>query len=58
MTLRDYKKLLNKLTRENPKALDAEVIYAKDEEGNEYGKVFYAPSLNDFDEFKNAVCIN
>lgn len=41
MNLRQYLESLKKLVREHG---DSEVVYASDEEGNSFHKVFYAPS--------------
>lgn len=71
MKLRDYIKQLQQIVSANPKAADLDVIYAKDEEGNGFGPVYYSPTVGKFDghyEFDgfdkgdkrkpNAVCIN
>lgn len=50
MTLKEYLKHLNKIVEKNPEALEYEVIYAKDEEGNEFKEVFYKPSLGFLDD--------
>ena len=42
MKLRDYVEHLKKLVRAHG---DSEVVYASDEEGNSFHKVFYAPSV-------------
>ena len=42
MNLRQYLKGLKKLVREHG---DSEVVYASDEEGNSFHKVFYTPSV-------------
>ena len=41
MTLRQYLEGLKKFVREHG---DSEVVYASDEEGNSFHKVFYTPS--------------
>lgn len=54
MMLEEYLKCLNKIVEKNPKALKYRLIYAKDDEGNEFKNVFYTPSLgfmNDENEY-------
>lgn len=72
MNLREYLKELQELVNKNPQALDYKVIYAKDDEGNEYSPVSYSPTVGFYDpeEWKfdvfpcfddivlNAVCVN
>lgn len=66
MKFKKYLKKLNNLAKENPDALEMEVIAAKDDEGNGFNKVIYPPSVGLFEngEFKakdgeeNAVCLN
>jgi len=67
MKLKDYIKLLQEISKENPNAL---VISASDEEGNSYNPVIYKPSIlyycknnsevSDvkYDGYVEAVCIN
>lgn len=63
MLLRDYIKELQSFVEHYP---EAEVIYAKDEEGNGFQHVVYEPTVgyfdgNDFDSTNkdvNAICIN
>jgi hypothetical protein len=50
MTLEKYLKHLNKIVEKNPEALEYEVIYAKDDEGNGFSKVSYKPSLGFLDD--------
>ena len=50
MTLKQYIEALQKFAEENPEALDFEVIYAEDDEGNGYGRIAYLPSKGVFDE--------
>jgi hypothetical protein len=49
MTLEKYLKHLNKIVEKNPEALKYEVIYAKDDEGNEFNAISYKPSLGFLD---------
>jgi len=74
MKLKEYLEELNKIIEQNPEALEMEVIYAKDDEGNGYQKVNFSPSLGWADirhyyidyfeengrteEEPNCVCIN
>lgn len=66
MTLREYRETLNNFIKENPKALDMEVIYSQDDEGNAFYPVIYTPCLKRYngygeiadDENPNTVCIN
>ena len=67
MKLKEYAKLIATLAEKYP---NAKVIYSRDDEGNGFEEVHYAPSLGDFDsengEFEsdgenkkvNAVCVN
>ena len=52
MTLEKYLKHLNKIVEKNPEALKYELIYAKDDEGNEFKAVSYKPSLGFLDDEK------
>ena len=45
MNLRKYLDNLNKLVEEHPEALEFEVISAADDEGNNYQKVSFDPSI-------------
>jgi hypothetical protein len=68
MKLKEYVDHLNKLVKDNPKALDFEVIAAIDDEGNGYNRVVFHPTLGswDGDDFEtdiqpeefNSICIN
>lgn len=44
MKLREYLEALNQLVKDNPQALDMEVVYAKDDEGNGCQYVVCVPS--------------
>lgn len=48
MTLREYLKYLNDLAKNMPHLLDVELIYASDEEGNSYHKVYKYPTIGEF----------
>ena len=73
MKLKEYIAILSEFAKEHPEALELDVIYSKDSEGNGYHNVYYSPTLMQVDEgyyrevecdpdehdFKpNAVCIN
>ena len=45
MTLREYINNLNELVNENPETLDCDVVYARDDEGNGYQKIWSTPSI-------------
>ena len=49
MKLRDYIENLNKFVEENPEALELEVIYSSDDEGNDFSRVHYTPSKGIFE---------
>ena len=48
MKLREYLEALNELVKENPDALEMEVAYTKDDEGNGYQYVSATPEVNRF----------
>ena len=50
MTLEKYLKHLNKIVEKNPEALKYELIYSKDDEGNDFKAVSYKPSLGFLDD--------
>ncbi len=53
MTFKEYVDTLNTMLYERPGLGDMDVIYASDDEGNEYQKVVYTPTLGYFDgEYK------
>ena len=66
MKLKDYMKKLEKIATENPEALEMTVITSSDDEGNCFKRVFYSPSVGNFQDgmFEadlkevNAVCLN
>jgi hypothetical protein len=45
MKLKEYVQHLHELIALNPEALDYDVIYSADDEGNEYNKLNFKPSL-------------
>jgi hypothetical protein len=65
MTLKEYSNKIRNLARKFP---DAEVVYASDEEGNTFTKLYYEPTVGIFKDngfygtkdpkVVNAVCIN
>ena len=66
MTLKQYIDSINEFVKQNPEALDLDVIFSCDAEGNHFERVEYAVSKGyfsgweyDMDNNKpNAVCIN
>ena len=71
MKLKDFLKNINTLVKNNPNVLELDVVYSKDDEGNEFNKISYTPTLGVFDweerEFSdediwledlNSICIN
>jgi len=66
MKLKEYIEQLQKFAEMNPETLDMDVIYSRDDEGNGFQQVHYAPSkgfyedmeFEEGDEDVNAVCIN
>ena len=69
MKLKQYIKALESLAEKNPDALEYEVVYSKDDEGNGFGCVHYAPSIGVYEDGEfdpnnlageqcNAVCLN
>ena len=67
MKFKDYVKKLNKLMEDNPETADYLVVTSKDDEGNGYNLVHYAPTVGNYDESEkeftvevelNAVCVN
>jgi hypothetical protein len=74
MKLKEYIAELKIILKNFPELKDAELIYACDDEGNSFNKVFYTPSIgawadNEFTDVReltyakadkrvNAICIN
>jgi len=66
MKLKDFLNNLNAFVKENPAALELDVVTSRDDEGNGYNHVHYTPSLGNFDgqdfdsedDNANAVCLN
>lgn len=50
MILRDYIKGLRKLVKEHPEAALFEIVYAIDEEGNDFSHVYFGGTLGCFDK--------
>lgn len=50
MTLEEYINNLNEFVKENPAALQMTVVYSKDDEGNGYQRIYYTPTIGQFDE--------
>jgi hypothetical protein len=49
MTLKEYIEGLQEFVKENPDALELEVITSIDDEGNGYNPVYYGPSKGHYD---------
>lgn len=65
MKLYEYMEKLEKFIKENPKALQYEVVSSIDDEGNGYNRVHCGPSKGHYDDEEfhqevesNSVCIN
>lgn len=57
MKLKEYAELINKIANRYP---NLEVIYSKDDEGNDFQEVVYEPSIgyfedNEYSAFSNSV---
>ena len=50
MKLKEFIANLNEFVKENPEALELDVITSKDSEGNGFNKVVYTPSVGSFDD--------
>lgn len=50
MKLKEYIKSLQDLVKENPSYEKLNVIYAKDDEGNDFGPIGFSPSLGNLNE--------
>lgn len=50
MRLTEFLSLANKLAKENPEALNYEVITSTDDEGNGFNLVSFAPSIGVYDD--------
>ena len=71
ITLKQYLENIQNFIKENPGALDFEVVYSADEEGNEFKPIQFLPTRGHFDgqdfvsqdelkhgEEAKAICIN
>ena len=58
MTLDDYIKYLTRLRNNNPNSGGWKVIYAKDDEGNNFKPVYYQPGVGIFDDRENEFISN
>ena len=67
MTLKEYLKTLNTIVKENPEALGYNMVYAIDDEGNDFLFVNYPPCMGHYNEDdgtfldhekNNAICVN
>lgn len=52
MNLKEYIKQLTQIVEEKPEYANLIVIYAKDDEGNEFSKIGFAPSLGNLNTDK------
>ena len=50
MKLKEFIENLNEFVKENPDALEFEVITSKDDEGNGFNRVFYTPTKGFYNE--------
>ena len=66
MKLKDYVEQLTQILEQNPEAMDYNVIYATDDEGNCFNDAIYPPCLGNFDgeyfnsdsDNNNSICLN
>lgn len=73
MTLYEYAYKLNILLKNHPEYAMFEVVYSGDAEGNDYSKIYYGPTVGNFNGMgfvpekyfedyeineKNAICVN
>ena len=65
MKLKEFAKNIRLLLKDFPETADYEVVTSKDDEGNGFSPVYYAPSIGyyedmefDQDSSPNAVCVN
>ena len=49
MNFKEYVESLQKLLKEKPETANLEVIAAADDEGNDFNRVGYGPTLGNFD---------
>lgn len=50
MKLKEFIANLNEFVKENPEALELDVITSKDDEGNGYNEVVYTPAIGNFED--------
>jgi len=59
MKIKEYLQKLTKLAKENP---NADVIYAKDSEGNDFNLVYYPPAYGEYETARGkilkGICLN
>ena len=61
MKLKDYLDEINGLVKEHPEALELPVVYAVDDEGNNYHHIVFGPTIGTWPvngEDLHSVCIN
>jgi hypothetical protein len=50
MKLKEYMEKLELFVKENPEALEMDVVTSRDDEGNGYNQVYYSPSIGIFED--------
>jgi hypothetical protein len=50
MTLREFLENIEKKVKEDPRILELNVLYSKDDEGNGFERIYYGPTLGFFDD--------
>ena len=50
MTLKEYIEQLQNFAETNPETLDMDVIYSRDDEGNGFQQIHYAPSKGFYED--------
>ena len=67
MKLKDFVDILNQLMKDRPETAELQVVYAIDDEGNDFTPIYCTPSVGNYEadslDFReevngNAVCIN
>lgn len=57
MKFKEYLEKLNNIAERTPESLDYEVVYALDDEGNEYNTVNFPPELAVFEKDGRDLCL-
>ena len=71
MKLKKFLEALELMIKSNPKILELDIVYSIDDEGNEFKKVYFEPTIGIYNEdeglfytedvqnsYINAICIN